>query len=441
MKKKLICALILLLLLNGLGCSNATLLSPDDPVTLTMWHVYGEQADSPMNQLVQEFNETIGLTKGVIINVTALSNSSDIGPMLRSAYGNAPGAPEMPDLFFCHANNAAELGAENLINWAELFSEEELAGFVDAFIEDGMLDERLVVFPVSKSTHMLFLNGTQFDLFSKDTGITYDDLATWEGFFEAAESFYEWSGGKTFCAFDFLLRSVELNAMAQGDASYMGPNGWYDFDDPGLKDSWMQFADALTKGHIMVSDLYSNTQVMTGEVIAGMGSSAAILYYNDVVTYPDNTSEPTNLKVLPMPQTAGGEALSTQAGVGLCALKSTDQKAEAAALFARWLTEGERNLSFVTKTGYMPVTKEAFTAIGSHDFMNQGYANLYAALQTVQEGCTLMPEPNYAGYYDKVYTFYTALREKQGDWEARYQAGEDEALLMEETWQIFQSVG
>ena len=40
-----------------------------------------------------------------------------------------------------------------------------------------------------------------------------------------------------------------------------------------------------------------------------------------------------------MPKTAGADALMTQAGVGLCAYKTTDQKAEAAALFVRWLTE------------------------------------------------------------------------------------------------------
>lgn len=43
----------------------------------------------------------------------------------------------------------------------------------------------------------------------------------------------------------------------------------------------MQFARALAQGHVVVSDLYSNTQVMTGEVLGGLGSSAAILYYND----------------------------------------------------------------------------------------------------------------------------------------------------------------
>ena len=34
---------------------------------------------------------------------------------------------------------------------------------------------------------------------------------------------------------------------------------------------------------------------MTGETLAGLGSPAAILYYNDFVTYPDNTTEPTDL--------------------------------------------------------------------------------------------------------------------------------------------------
>ncbi|MBQ9832868.1 MAG: extracellular solute-binding protein [Clostridia bacterium] len=189
---KLACTLIaLLLLLSVSGCGSSSLLSKDDPVTLTMWHVYGEQADSPMNRLIQEFNETTGLENGVIINVTALSNGTDIGPMLRNAYANAPGALPMPDLFTCHTNNADELGAKNLIDWTELFSEEELSNYVDAFVKDGMVDGRLAVFPVSKSTHMLFINGTQFDLFSQDTGVTYDDLATWEGFFAAAEAFHE----------------------------------------------------------------------------------------------------------------------------------------------------------------------------------------------------------------------------------------------------------
>ena len=72
---------------------------------------------------------------------------------------------------------------------------------------------------------------------------------------------------------------------------------------------------------------------MTGETLAGLGSSAAILYYNDFVTYPDNTTEPTDLLLAPLPHAAGtATPLMPQAGVGLCAFKTTDQKAEAAAV-------------------------------------------------------------------------------------------------------------
>ena len=47
------------------GCGNQSLLSAKEPVELTMWHVYGEQAGPPMDTLVEEFNRTEGKEKGV----------------------------------------------------------------------------------------------------------------------------------------------------------------------------------------------------------------------------------------------------------------------------------------------------------------------------------------------------------------------------------------
>lgn len=72
-------------LCNLYGCSSKSLLDKDNPVTLTMWHVYGEQANSPMNQLIAEFNETEGKDKGIIINVTKITNASKIGSELEES--------------------------------------------------------------------------------------------------------------------------------------------------------------------------------------------------------------------------------------------------------------------------------------------------------------------------------------------------------------------
>lgn len=240
MKKRIAQLLLVFFLLLGVtGCSGQSKLDSEEPVTLTMWHVYGEQADSPMNRLVEEFNATVGRENGIIIDVSLMSSTAQIGEKLLTAQSGSAGAMAMPDLFFCHNNNAEELGAENLLDWNKVFSEDELANYVPEFLEDGMVDDCLSVFPISKSTHLLFISGTQFDRFSAATGVIYEDLATWDGFLSAAEQYYEYSGGKPFCALDYLIRAVELNTMARGEATLYTEGGWYDFSNQTFKSSWM----------------------------------------------------------------------------------------------------------------------------------------------------------------------------------------------------------
>lgn len=440
---KRILALLLSVLLFALcltGCRAQSALSPKDPVTLTLWHVYGEQADSPMNRLVEEFNATVGQKTGIVIAVTNMTSSSKISAQLQDAMGKKPGALDMPDLFSCHTNTAVVFGTEHLLDWNTQFSEEELAGYVPEFLADGTKDGKLVVFPVSKSSYALFFNGSQFERFSADTGVTYEDLSTWEGFFDAAETYYDWSGGKTFCAMDYLIRHVELDMLAkEADLTYT-EDGWYDMESPDLRKSWMMFAEPLAQGHIAVSDLYANTQVMTGEVLCGIGSTAAIGYYNDEVTYPDNTTEPTNLHVLPLPRSGDSQQYMPQTGVGLAAYTTTEQKAEAAAVFVRWLTEGQRNLDFVVSTGYMPVSNDAFAAIADYEYPNEGYASLYSAIQTMRKDYIPVVRPDFDGYYDKVNALYDWLRQMQPILRERSDNGEPAEQLANETWEFFRSI-
>ena len=444
MKKCIIPALLLAALIFVLsGCGEDTLLDKNEPVSLTFWHVYGEQAGSPMDQLVQEFNRTVGAENGVQVKVTGMSSASQIGGFLKEAQSGGKDVQDMPDLFTCHISDAASLGEENLVDWQEWFTQEELSDFVSGFLDDGMSDSgRLLIFPVSKSTQLLMCNGSGFARFSEASGIDYDDLSTWDGFYAAAESYYE-QNGSAFCALDYPIRAVELNAMENGAEDFYTEDGWYDTDNTVFRESWMQFARSLVQGHVIVSDLYSNTQVMTGEVLCGLGSSAAILYYNDTVTYRDGTQEPMDLHVLPLPMTDGSTALMTQAGVGLCAYKTTDQKAEAAALFVRWLTEAERNLNFVAQTGYMPVRNGAFDAISDYDSFpepEESYRQLYDALQSMQAGYTPVSEPRFDGYYGRIAVLYDGLRQMQKELPARAAAGEDIDSLAGETWELLCSV-
>jgi len=106
MKKLFVTLLLLLVCFGTCSCGDDSLLSPKDPVNLTLWHVYGEQADAPMNELVEEFNNTIGAEKGVSVTVTNVTSTSKIGEQLLASQANHPGSINMPDLFSCHTSNA-----------------------------------------------------------------------------------------------------------------------------------------------------------------------------------------------------------------------------------------------------------------------------------------------------------------------------------------------
>ena len=141
--------------LTGCGGSK-TLLSPKGPTMVSIWHVYGEQTDSPMNRLLTEFNDTVGKEKGVLLNVTNMTNSAVIGSQLQEAQSGKPGALDLPDLFSAHPADAEALGVEKLVDWNDWFSAEEMAAYVPGFVQDGVIAEKQIVFPVSKSTQLLF---------------------------------------------------------------------------------------------------------------------------------------------------------------------------------------------------------------------------------------------------------------------------------------------
>jgi len=307
-------------------------------------------------------------------------------------------------------------------------------------LEDGTVEGKLSVFPVSKSTYTLYINRSLFDKFSADTGVSIDSLSTWDGFFDAAARYYTWSGGKTFCAFDYYIRHIELDMQARDGKFTYTDDGWYNYEDPSLRTSWDKFATSLVQGHIAVADQYSSTQVMTGETLAGIGSTAGVSYYNDVVTYPDNTSEQMNLTVLPLPRTGTGQEYMPQTGVGMCAYKTTKEKAEAASVFVRWLTEGERNLAFVAETGYMPVNSAAFDAIESFTFADAAHTSLYTAIREMYQGYTPVVRPDFDNFYERTEALYDGLRKLQPEFKTRANNGESVAALVEETWNLFRSI-
>ena len=123
--------------------------------------------------------------------------------------------------------------------------------------------------------------------------------------------------------------------------------------------------------------------------------------------------------------------------MGLRWMESSQAKAEAAAIFLRWLTEGERNLDFVVESGYMPVHNFAFEAIDSYEFPSPAHKALFSTVKTMREEYTLTIRPEFTNYYNYVEELYPALKKLCPTLQERADSGEDVALLAEETWRLF----
>ena len=101
-----LCAAFLCMLLLGLtACAQ----KESAPTTVTIWHVYGGEVDSPLNRLIDEFNATVGKQQGICVKVGSVSNTNTIHEsVLASAYGD-PGAAELPDLFVSYPKTVLAL--------------------------------------------------------------------------------------------------------------------------------------------------------------------------------------------------------------------------------------------------------------------------------------------------------------------------------------------
>lgn len=399
--------LLLAVLLFCTGCSG-TVKKEEVPTTITVWHVYGGQVDSPLNDLIEQFNRTVGKEQQINVQVTSVSNTNTIHELVLAAANREPGATELPDLFISYPKTVMALPDDSiLVDYKDYLSEEELSAFLPAFLEEGTVNDRLVILPVAKSTEIMFINQTIFDRFSQATGVTLEDLDTWEGLFKAAEIYAQWTDEQTpdipgdakpMFVHDYYFNYFQVGTESMGEDFFQGEGLAL---GPAFQIVWEPLAKAALKGGVWLKGGYATEAIRTGDSIVSVASSASILYYSDVVTYPDNTSEDITLISRPCPVFENGDKLVMQRGAGFCLVRSTPEREQAAVSFLKWLTEPERNVAFVTRRGYMPVTRAAFESElpkAIEGLESEKYSSLYQAYLDTQANYEFYVPPQMETY-------------------------------------------
>lgn len=374
LKRKLILFFIIVLIFTT-GCESFgnQPIELKDSIEINLWHYYLGENKKGIELAVKEFNQTVGLEKGIVVH--AQSKGSIIG--LEQAVTNAANglidSEEMPDIFSTYPDKAVEFWDQGIITELNPYiSKEEQAEYVVSFLEDGIVsDDNLLIMPIAKSTELLYVNATDFDAMVEQNVFGYEDLKNWEGIYSAAKSYYEYTDaqtpeilgdGKSLMAIDSIANFVVMSTVQLNNAIVDTHKKQAHLDRLTLKKIFYNFYKGYVLGYYTKLGGLKPDDIQSGRALAFVGSSSNVIY---LPTWVEDGREIKDIEytILDYPTFRGGKRLAIRQGAGMCIAKSTPERQAAAVEFLKWFTEVENNAEFINETGYLPVKASAYTDI------------------------------------------------------------------------------
>lgn len=365
-------AAALVLCLVGCGGAQSTAQGNTEPVDLSVWTYYnGDQLES-FNKLVDTFNDTVGKEKNITVESYSQGSVNDLEAQVMAAAQGKVGASAMPNIFMAYADTAYAMDQMGeLADLAPYFTDEERAAYVDSYLTEGDFDDSgsIKIFPVAKSTELLFLNDTDWKPFAAATGAQYSDLETVEGLVKTAETYYNWTDaqtdtpndGKALFGRDAVANYMLIGAKELGDTIFDVKDGkmTMGLSEDAARKLWDNYYVPYIKGWAAASGRFRSDDIKIGSILAYIGSNSSATYFPTQVMLSDTESHDIELKVLPKPHFEGGKKVAVQQGAGMAVAKTTDAEVEASVVFLKWFTQPENNIAFAVGSGYLPVTHAA----------------------------------------------------------------------------------
>ena len=104
---------------------------------------------------------------------------------------------------------------------------------------------------------------------------------------------------------DYYFDYFQVGAQSLGEDFFRGDVLAF---GPAFQTAWEPLARAALRGGVWLKGGDATESIRTGDSIVSVASSASILYYSDVVTYPDNTTEDITIISRPCPVFENGES-------------------------------------------------------------------------------------------------------------------------------------
>lgn len=373
-KRIMAACLAAVMCLYATGCGEKSLLDPKNPVTIEVWTYYNGDQLTAFDSLVEEFNETVGKEKGIVVKSSSQGSVNDLETnVLAAIRGEVGAAAEVPNIFMAYADTAyAADQLDGIVDLKSYLSSGDVELYIESYMKEGDFagNGEIKIFPIAKSTEVLVLNKTDWDVFAAETGADYADIADMEGLVKTAQTYYEWtdaktpevpSDGKALFGRDAMANYMLIGSMQLGTEIFQVSDGkmTLDFDKDTIRKLWDCYYIPFVKGYFAASGRFRSDDIKTGNIIAYVGSSSGVSFFPDTVSTSDEESHAIEMEVLPCPGFAGGEAYAVQQGAGMVVTQKSEAEVYAAVEFLKWFTADDKNIMFSVQSGYLPVTKTA----------------------------------------------------------------------------------
>lgn len=375
LKNRVLSLILAAALLLMSGCSDTeqnVKLDPKNPITISVWHYYNGAIMNAFEAMIQDFNETVGLEQGIIVEFYGHGNVAGLEEAVLSSANKEVGSSELPNIFASYADMAYEIEKLGLLaNLEDYFTTEEQNEYLSSYIEEGKIGRNgeLRIFPVAKSTEIMMVNETDWLPFANANGLTYDDLSTMEGVARVAEIYYHWTDsltpevendGKSFFGRDVMANFFIIAAKEFDTEIFKVENGTatISVNAEVMRKIWDYYYVPYISGYFSAYGKYRSDDAKVGDILAYVGSTASASYFPSEVT-AGGSVYPVTAKILPAPHFEEGGRVMVQQGAGMVVTKSTREEEYASVLFLKWFTETQNNIEFASLSGYMPVKEEA----------------------------------------------------------------------------------
>ena len=359
--KKAIIVLTILLSAAGIYAGGST----EDDSVVTIWHSNSGALGTAFDEIVAEFNSTIGAGKGIEIEAIYQGAANDVLTKVKAAA--AVDTSTLPDIAQLDATAALDMMNSDYLVLPSVLGI-DTSSIMPSALESLMSERGLLAIPFNASSLLFYYNKTLFDSLGLEAPATLDEFTEIAPLLGETDA----NGNVTRYAFAGVPATYELGAFigAQNGLSYMvdEENGHTGTPRKVLFEEEGTFAEFLTHWKKLYDTGYLNniTSGVSTEFAAGR-TATMLASSSNLSTVINTVGGRFEVGTAFVPKT--NEEATGGVNIGGGAMFSFTES-ENARIVLEYLISEDVQLEWAEKTGYMPVNTGLYDNAEYQEFLD-----------------------------------------------------------------------